>query len=453
MVVGCYNPGMKPRHVIGAVLLASGLAFFPFQKPAEALTSAEVQEQQRQLQQQLKELQRQIADYEKKLVGIKSQKNTLANRIAQLNAHRAQLTLEIQASKVQIQETEYRLAATSLSIDGHEKRLAALRGEMDAILRKLYRHDRRGLIQILLSERALSGFFAEMNGDLQLNARLSTVIGQHRIETASLVDQRGHLEEQKDHQQNLFAIMRIQDKDLKDDIDEQDTLLKATKGKEANYQDALADNKKQAADIKGRIYKLIEVGKQVTFGEAVQVAQWASSQTGVRPAFLLAVLTQESNLGANVGTCNRAGDPPSKSWKVVMKPERDQKPFIAIMAGLGRPTEGTPVSCPMRDKNGNQVGWGGAMGPAQFIPSTWVGYQAKITAITGKAADPWDMRDAFLAASLKLKADGAGSQSGEWAAAMRYFSGSTDLAYRFYGDNVIATAGKYQADIDALSRK
>ena len=31
----------------------------------------------------------------------------------------------------------------------------------------------------------------------------------------------------------------------------------------------------------------------------------------MRPAFLLAILTQESDLGKNVGTCNRAGDPPS----------------------------------------------------------------------------------------------------------------------------------------------
>jgi membrane-bound lytic murein transglycosylase B len=92
------------------------------------------------------------------------------------------------------------------------------------------------------------------------------------------------------------------------------------------------------------------------------------------------------------------------------------------------------------------------MGPAQFIPSTWMGYKDKVAALTGKSpANPWDIRDAFVAAGTKLYAGGAGTEAGEWKAAMLYFSGSTNLAYRFYGDNVVATAKKYQADIDELN--
>jgi membrane-bound lytic murein transglycosylase B len=114
----------------------------------------------------------------------------------------------------------------------------------------------------------------------------------------------------------------------------------------------------------------------------------------------------------------------------------------------------TPVSCPMRDSKGNQVGWGGAMGPAQFIPSTWMGYKDKIAALTGKnPANPWDIRDAFAAAAIKLTAGGAdGTYQGNWNAAMRYFSGSTNVKYRFYGDNVMQTAAKYQNDISDLSK-
>lgn len=135
-----------------------------------------------------------------------------------------------------------------------------------------------------------------------------------------------------------------------------------------------------------------------------------------------------------------------------MKPTRDHEPFLTITKELGMDPDITPVSCPMRDKNGNQIGWGGAMGPAQFIPSTWMGYKSKIENITGKTANPWDIRDAFIASAIKLAADGATSKSGEWTAAMKYFSGSTNIKYRFYGDNVVATADKYQADIDALNK-
>jgi len=107
----------------------------------------------------------------------------------------------------------------------------------------------------------------------------------------------------------------------------------------------------------------------------------------------------------------------------------------------------------MHDKNGNQVGWGGAMGPAQFIPSTWVGYASKVSAITGAPANPWDIKDAFIAAAIKLVADGAnGTYQGEWDAAMRYFSGGTNSAYSFYGDDVMATTTKYQADLATINQ-
>jgi hypothetical protein len=82
-------------------------------------------------------------------------------------------------------------------------------------------------------------------------------------------------------------------------------------------------------------------------------------------------------------------------------------------------------------------------------------YKSKVSAITGKSpANPWDIRDAFLAAALLLKnAGAAGTTQSEWNAAMRYFSGSTNPAYSFYGDNVATLAGKYQADIDSLNAK
>jgi hypothetical protein len=35
---------------------------------------------------------------------------------------------------------------------------------------------------------------------------------------------------------------------------------------------------------------------------------------------------------------------------------------------------------------------------------------------------------------------------------MIYFSGSTNTRFRFYGDNVMAIAKRYQADIDAIQK-
>jgi membrane-bound lytic murein transglycosylase B len=97
------------------------------------------------------------------------------------------------------------------------------------------------------------------------------------------------------------------------------------------------------------------------------------------------------------------------------------------------------------------------MGPAQFIPSTWVLYQGKIRSILGKPGDPWNIKDAFLAAAVYLADSGAArqTQDSEWRAAIAYFSGSASSAnirrYRFYGDSVMAIAQGYEDDIKNLA--
>jgi membrane-bound lytic murein transglycosylase B len=104
--------------------------------------------------------------------------------------------------------------------------------------------------------------------------------------------------------------------------------------------------------------------------------------------------------------------------------------------------------------NGKRFGFGGAMGPAQFMPSIWVKYKSRIEEISGrKPADPWNIRDAFLAAGLYLKDFGAASQkyNDEWRSAMIYFSGSTNSKYRFYGDSVMNIAKGLEDDIKALA--
>jgi membrane-bound lytic murein transglycosylase B len=97
-------------------------------------------------------------------------------------------------------------------------------------------------------------------------------------------------------------------------------------------------------------------------------------------------------------------------------------------------------------------GWGGAMGPAQFIPSTWMTYKGKVKNITGKPADPWNINDAFLASALYLSDCGAKQKNydGEWKAAMIYFAGSINTKYRFYGDSVIKITKQYEEDIKAI---
>jgi membrane-bound lytic murein transglycosylase B len=261
------------------------------------------------------------------------------------------------------------------------------------------------------------------------------------------------LDAEKDDLQRMLSIQVLQKQNVETSRKEQEKILSETKGKEYLYQQLLQETQKRAAEIRARIFELIGVPKAPTFGEAYNIAKFVSEITGVRPALLLAILTQESNLGKNVGQCNCPNCKyPNLRLEDVMKQGRDLEPFLQICRELGRDPYATPVSCPMY-MNGKRLGYGGAMGPAQFLPSTWMLYKAKIEAITGrKPSDPWNIRDAFLAAGLYLKEYGASSKNpnDEWRATMIYFAGTTNTKYRFYGDSVLSIASRYEQDIKAI---
>jgi membrane-bound lytic murein transglycosylase B len=196
----------------------------------------------------------------------------------------------------------------------------------------------------------------------------------------------------------------------------------------------------------------------ISFEEALKYAEAASAKTGVRAAFVLAILKQESDLGKNVGTCNRVGDPAEKSWKVIMPGPNDghrsyrddQTVFLEITKELGLDPDTTPLSCPW----GN--GWGGAMGPAQFIPTTWKSIAPRVESLLGvSTANPWDPAHAFMASALYVSDLGAsgGNYTAEKTAALRYYAGSNwNLPQNaFYGNGVMAHAAEMQKNIDFLN--
>ena len=410
-----------------------------------------------ELETELKKIEDQIAGYEKELTVTKTEKQTLTNKINRLKKEQEKISLQIKSTNLQIHRLGKQLVSTENSIQKTTQKLDDLRWRGAGILRAMHEQDQKSLVEILLGEHSLSVFFAHVKALEQLSENLTATIGEVRAVKGELQAQYADLETRQDETKNLLAIQTLQRQNLQSTTNEQNKLLKDTQGKEARYQATLADSKKRAQEIRSRIYELLGVSAHITFGEAVEIAQWAEKMTGVRAALLLAVLTQESNLGKNVGQCTLVDTTSGRSRSLNtgavfnngIHPTRDLPPFLVVANGLGRDPLATAVSCPLA----GVPGYGGAMGPAQFIPSTWALYKDKIPSVTGKnPANPWDIKDAFVAAALLLKDNGATSSrsDAEWRAAMLYFSGSTNTKFRFYGDNVIALANRYAEDIKAL---
>ena len=433
------------RGFIPIILIFAILTSFHSSYPLYALDKAA-------LEKELKDIEEQIKVYEKELVSTQKEKKTLESTLKRLRGEQAKLRLEIEKTKLEIGEISLTIDDTRKSLDDTVREITDIKNDLSHIIRTLERRDTTFIVALFSGENGFENFFNEVKDLERLSAGVVDISKKLQGKKNELSDLTFKLEGELDDTKNLLSTQSLRQDAVVSKTREQNTLLDVTKGREAAFSEALAEKKKRAKEIRNAVYELLGVTDQITFGQAVEIASWASGQTGVRTAFLLAVLKQESNLGKNVGTCNRIGDPPEKSWRNIMKPDRDQEPFLKITAELGVDPDITPVSCPMRDSKGNRIGWGGAMGPAQFIPSTWVKYGLQVEERLGKKANPWDIRDAFLAAALLLKANGAsgGGEDAEWKAAMRYFSGGTNPRFRFYGDRVIELARGFEEDIEAI---
>lgn len=409
------------------------------------------------LEAQLAQYEQQIEDTQKTIDQYKKQGNTLSNQIAQLNAQINKYNLEIKALNVTLSQLNDNINQTQQQIDDTENKIDEHKQALSDSLQSIYETDNESLMAILLANNQLSDFFGSLNDIALVQDNLRVSLENITKLRQDLLDQENQLYTQKSDAENLKAVQQAQKGNVQTTQGQKQQLLTETKGQESAYQKILAKTQESAAQIRSRIFELLG-GGQLTFEKAYQYARVAADATGVRAALILAILNRESLLGKNTGKC---------SYKTAMSPTRDIPYFLQLTSALGidPSSEFALVSCP------NQDGvYGGAMGPAQFIPSTWKLYADKISAITHNTPpNPWNNSDAFVATAVYMK-DLLSSASCvsyaqtnqnvapyqdllERCAAAKYYAGSNWYTYRFwYGDPVVQQANSFEDDIAVLQQ-
>ena len=399
---------------------------------------------------ELSQIEAQLADLLNKQQEQKKQTGTLKGDVdyltSQINALKTKIkarALVIAQLKVSIAEKVNTIESLSQKIDREHESLAQL-------LRNTNEFDEETIVHLVLSDASISNFYNDLESYASIKQAIKASVDVIRgVKTQNEVAKQD-LEKKRNAETDAKVELENAQKTVAKVEADKKQLLAISKEKEQAYQKLAAEKKARADKIRAALFQLRDT-KAIPFGTALAYAKEAQVKTNVRPAFLLAIITQETNLGANIGTCNRPDDPPSKSWKAVMKPDRDQTPFERITSALGLNPYSMPVSCPW---NG---GWGGAMGPSQFIPSTWELYANKIANALGISGmpNPWEPEHAFMASAIYLGELGAdnGGYTAERTAALKYYAGSNwkKAANAFYGNNVMKKAISIQADIDLLS--
>ena len=388
------------------------------------------------------------------LTKTSAQKNTLQTAIKKLKNKITSLNNDIKQGKIMVQGLNVQIVETQSSIVKTSAQIESSQDQIKAILRTINQEERKPAFVILL-EGDLSDFFSNLTYLDSLNAQVTGLLGNTKNLKSYLENQEIKMNDSVDQLQKTIALQAAQKAENEKNQQEQDQYLKLT---EAQYQKTLADKtavEQKSAKIKAMLFQVVGVSKAPTFGEALEIAKQAAALVGIRPAFLLAEISQESAIGKNVGQCYLVDPVTGNGVKIstgasiirIMKPTRDVQPFIEITAALGRDPYKTPVSCWIQDYiGGAPTGWGGAMGPAQFIPSTWKLFADRLKSLLGRPADPWQIKDSFTAAGLYLADLGATAQTlaAESRAASKYYGGSSS-----YARSVASRAACIQTFIDA----
>jgi peptidoglycan hydrolase CwlO-like protein len=456
---------MKKRFItslfiIIGILFSSG-SFLSAPKISNAQTALEnAQVDRAALEAELKKLEAEIAAKQKELSGQKNKSLTLQNEVNFLKTKIDSSKLNIKSKDLTISKLKGEIGNKSQKIETLEEKIDKEKESLAQLVRKTRELDDRPFVHLVAAKESLSQFYTDVDSFASIKSSIKQSVNAIRGVKAETEEEKKDLELKREQEIDAKYELELAKKKVEADQAEQKRLLGLSKQQETVYQKDLATKQAKAAQIKARLFPVAGGGAAIPFGTAVVYAKNASAKTGIRPAFLLAILEQESGIGKNVGSCYLAVPETGAGIRVatgvavanVMKPTRDVAPFMTVTSALGLDPFKTRVSCPIPG-----IGYGGAMGPSQFIPSTWQMLATRIANAVGKStANPWDAGDAFMASSIYLTDLGAGAKTytAEVNAACKYYSGRSCATGpgSSYGNSVMTRAASIEADIDYLDR-
>lgn len=438
------------------LILAAGVTAYAANTLAQSAGtgSGQVDSYRAGLQAQLDAINAQIAQQQDILKQAQNQSNSLQKEIAVLSAQIKSSQLAIKARDLNIQQLTAGIVQKENTIFGLNSKLNEEKASLAGILREKNQLERTSLAVAMLSSQNLSDFFSDLDTFDSIDKSLQQSFVEIGATTEVTKQQEADLQAQREQESQLRQVQVLQQQQVQAQQDQKNKILAQTKGQEKAYQALIAANQKTAAQLRAALFNLTG-SAAIPFGTALDDANLAAKATGIRPAFLLGIIAEESNLGENVGT---------GSYLVDMHPSRDVPVFLAITQSLGLNAAQMPVS------KRAWYGWGGAMGPAQFIPSTWALYAGylkpsyvydssrdRVGRLTGNTPpNPWVPKDALMASALYLTDSGADARtpSAEFKAAMCYLAGCGSTGNRslqFYGNQVLCLELKYQKDIDTIT--
>lgn len=365
-----------------------------------------------------------ISDVQKKL-NLEEQKKK------ELEAQLSQIQTSVNKTQQEISKTQSYINEARQTISRKEQEIKDLNNKVDfqkkilaSLLREMFYIRNKPITLLVLDDNSFSQFMSGSDHLSTVEEKVNGLIEEIKSSKNKIEDEKSSLEEIRQDHEGLLSLKQDQQQDLLGDKKETQTDIKE---KEATIGELRAKLSKLQGELSGLL------GKSYNASDIEDAASFAAKASGVRKDFLMGMLVVESDLGRFTGGCY-AKDSRMSGRRLEL--------FQDICKELKYDWKKRKVSCPPR----GYTGTGGAMGVAQFMSDTWIGYKSSISSKTGhNPPDPWNLIDGVMAMGLKLARGGATSRSGECNAAKLYLSGTTSSKYNWYCQKVKYWADNYES--------
>lgn len=386
------------------------------------------------------EIEEDIEKTEKKLKEAEKKYGALESNLNQISSTLTSTQQAILRVQNLLNQTTQTIDQKEIEIDNLDKQLKLERTVLGNLLQELYLSDSTPLIEVILVKEDVANFFQNEDGLLSTQERMTAIIEEINTTKDKISEEKSSLLEAKKDHEELLSIqnkqkqtLAYQQSEVKEDLEDQASVVNRLKS--------------ELSELQGDLSTLL--GKSYNAKDIEEAVEFASKKTGVPKGFLFGVLKMETNLGANVGGCTYAQveDGAEKSYKAKKLGKtawntflRRRDIFKTITKELDIDYRKQKVSCNPK----GYIGTGGAMGVAQFMPDTWMGYKAAVTAATGhKPPSPWNLTDGVMAMALKLdKVPGVDKgQRSAWKKAAAAYLGTS---YAPYINGILYWADNYK---------
>ncbi len=354
---------------------------------------------------------------------IKDEIKDISKDLKKEEANLNKQTSNLQVTQIQInttasllKKTETEISRKESEIKNLEERIALNKEIMVAYAQEMYFNEQEASWALNLSKSQFSDYFQNFDQMLNTKEKILFLVEEIKNDKKNIETAKIELAEKKEEHEDILADKYAEKKEIVSDINETKLTIAQLQAKINKLRSALSKF----------------LGKSYSMDDVVDAVKFAEKKTGVRKQFLMAVLDKETDLGRYTGGC---------TYDKSKMGSTNLGYFKDICEDLGYNYKKMKVSCAL------SYGIGGAMGVAQFMPSTWMGYKDSISSKTGnKPADPWNLEDGVMGMALYLKNKGGDKKSGEYQAAAMYYCGGNwkRTVCKNYANTVISWSKGYE---------